>query len=324
MKKNIRIAITMGDPAGIGSEIIIKSLARHNDWRVSFLVIGDFFVLNKTAKRLGLINVLNKLCSDGKKVIVVDLKNVDEKKFRFGTTDIPCGKASIEYIAKAVSLIKLGKADALVTAPISKESVNAAGFNWPGHTEFLAHLAKTEKYCMMLVAGALKVILATRHIAIKDVNRRLNTEEIYYSIVLANNALKNYFGIKNPKIAVCALNPHAGEGGLFSDEEKRIIIPAVKKAQSMSIKVFGPLPADSLFYDAYKGKFDAEVAMYHDQGLVPLKMIGKDIGVNVTLGLPFVRTSPAHGTAFDIAGKNMANPSSMTEAINLAIKMTRG
>lgn len=287
MRKRPTVAITMGDPAGIGLEITKKALARHEiSRRASFLVVGD-------------------AC----------------KKFKPGMVNAACGRAAIEYIDEAVGLIKSGAADALVTAPISKEAINLAGFKWPGHTEYLAHLTKTKKFAMMLIGGPLRVVLATRHIALKDVSEKLNKTEIYDAIILAHAALKRYFRIKHPRIAVCALNPHSGEGGLFGSEEKRIIIPAIKKALPKVPGIIGPLPADSLFYDAYRGKFDAEIVMYHDQGLIPLKMIAKDTAVNITLGLPFVRTSPAHGTAFDIAGTNKANPSSMIEAIRLACRL---
>ena len=312
--KNITLAITMGDPAGIGPEIILKSLVRRVFRRTSFLVIGDSSVLNKTARQLGL-----KI----KNFTLVDLKNVDKDIFKFGKTNANCGKAAIEYIKTQVDLVRPVLDNASVIARISQKAVNLAGFNWPGHTELLASLTRTKKFCMVLAAGPLKVVLATRHIALKDVSKRLNAREIYDAIILINEALNAGFGIKNPRIAVCALNPHAGENGLFSDEEKLIITPAIKKARATGINVIGPMPADSLFYDAYRNKFDAEIVMYHDQGLIPLKMIGKDKGVNITLGLPFVRTSPAHGTAFDIAGRNKANPSSMIEAIKMAIKICK-
>jgi 4-hydroxythreonine-4-phosphate dehydrogenase len=237
-----------------------------------------------------------------------------------------------------VKLIKAGKADALVTAPINKKAASLAGFKFPGHTEYLAYLVGARKFCMMLVAcppkpipnptqelrrggGPLRVVLATRHIALKDVSRCLDQNQIRDAIILTHQALKKYFRIRHPRIAVCALNPHAGEDGMFSDEESRIITPAIKKAKVKG--VVGPLPADSLFYDAYRGRFDAQIVMYHDQGLIPLKMVAKDAAVNITLGLPFIRTSPAHGTAFDIAGRNKANPSSMIEAIKLACQLVR-
>ncbi len=329
-KKKPIIAVTMGDPAGIGPEIVMKAFTRHRDWRASFLVIGDAFVMNETAKTLGyrkkigtatIFSSTEKAVKNGRCPYLIDLKNVDRKNFRFGQTDASCGKAAIEYINKAVDLIKVGAADALVTAPISKEAINLAGFNWPGHTEYLAYLSDTKRFCMMLAGGPLRVVLATRHIALKDICKRLNSKEIYEAIALTYDLLKKQFRIKDPKIAVSALNPHAGEGGLFSDEEKRVILPAIKKAAGASIKVIGPLAADSLFYHAYRGAFDAEIVMYHDQGLIPLKMIARDSAVNITLGLPFVRTSPAHGTAFDIAGKNKANPSSMIEAIRMARRL---
>lgn len=305
----------MGDPAGIGPQVLIKALAHPEvSGRASFLVVGDDFVLTETARRLGLRGVL-------KKIVLINLGNVDKGKFRFAKPDAHCGKAAVEYITTAVDLIRTGAADAVVTAPISKEAAGMAGFKWPGHTEFLAHLTGAKKFCMMLAGGPLRVVLATRHIALKDVSRKLNSQEIYDAIILTAEALKGYFRIRHPKIAVAALNPHAGEGGMFGDEERKVIVPAINKAKRTVKDIAGPLSADSLFYDAYRGKYDAEIVMYHDQGLIPLKMVAKDTAVNITLGLPFVRTSPAHGTAFDIAGKNKANPSSMIEAIKLACQL---
>ena len=287
-KKQI-IAITAGDPAGIGPEIIKKALARPEISRwASFLVVGD----------------------------------ISYKKFKPGFPGANTGRASIDYIDEAVGLIKSGAADALVTAPISKAAASLSGFKFPGHTEYLAYLTKTNKFCMMLAGGPLRVVLATRHIALKDVSKELNSSEIYDAIMLTAASLKKYFKIKNPRISVCALNPHAGENGLFSDEEKRVIMPAIKKASRTLRNITGPVPADSLFYNAGKGMYDAQIVMYHDQGLIPLKMVARDTSVNITLGLPFIRTSPAHGTAFDIAGKGIANPSSMIEAIKLACQLT--
>jgi len=282
------IAITIGDSAGIGLEIIKKALAHQDNSKALFLVIGE------------------------------------KVKCKPGVVSAASGKAAIGCIKTAVDLIKRGKADALVTAPINKEAAGLAGFKFPGHTEYLAYLTGTKKFAMMLAVDKLRVVLATRHIALKDVAKRLNSRQIYDAIILANAALKKYFRIKTPKIAVCALNPHAGENGLFSDEEKRIIMPAIRNAARTIKNITGPMAADALFYRAYRGEFDAEIAMYHDQGLIPLKMAGRDSAVNITLGLPFIRTSPAHGTAFDIAGKGIADPSSMIEAIKLAIKMAHG
>jgi len=286
--KKLVIAITIGDSAGIGLEIIKKALAHQDNSKALFLVIGE------------------------------------KVKCKPGVVSAASGKAAIGCIKTAVDLIKRGKADALVTAPINKEAAGLAGFKFPGHTEYLAYLTGTKKFAMMLAVDKLRVVLATRHIALKDVAKRLNSRQIYDAIILANAALKKYFRIKTPKIAVCALNPHAGENGLFSDEEKRIIMPAIRNAARTIKNITGPMAADALFYRAYRGEFDAEIAMYHDQGLIPLKMAGRDSAVNITLGLPFIRTSPAHGTAFDIAGKGIADPSSMIEAIKLAIKMAHG
>jgi 4-hydroxythreonine-4-phosphate dehydrogenase len=207
----------------------------------------------------------------------------------------------------------------MVTGPINKSSAKKAGLRFPGHTEYLADLAKVKDYVMMLVGGPLRVSLVTRHVPLSKVPGLLTVGDIERTIKITLEALKEDFGIKHPRIGVCALNPHASDGGIFGNEEKRIISPAVNKFRRLGVS--GPYPADSLFYDAYHGKFDSVICLYHDQGLIPLKMIARDTGVNVTLGLGFIRTSPDHGTAFDIAGKGLADPSSMETAIRMAAEM---
>ena len=216
-----------------------------------------------------------------------------------------------------------GELSALVTAPISKQLLRDGGYHFEGHTELLAHIAHTKRFAMMLVGGPLRVALVTIHVSLAKVPRLLSTRRITEVIELSHDACKR-FGIRRPKIGVAGLNPHAGEGGLLGHEERRIIAPAIKRAVRKLGGITGPWPADTLFHKAYNGEFDAVVAMYHDQGLAPLKMIAFDSGVNLTLGLPFVRTSPDHGTAFDIAGKGIANPDSMIAAINLAAELTQG
>lgn len=229
-------------------------------------------------------------------------------------------EAALGYIKDALRLIKAKKIDVLVTAPVNKHAINQAGCPFQGHTEYLARACRIKNFAMMLVGGPLKVALVTRHIAIKDVPGCLTKQKIYQTISLTDFALRRYFGISRPRIGVSALNPHSGEQGIMGKEESRVIYPAIKKAKRFA-KISGPLPADTLFYLAAHHKFDACVAMYHDQGLIPLKTLALHQGVNLTLGLPFVRTSPDHGTAYDIAGKNQANPGSMKEAIKLAIKI---
>lgn len=234
----------------------------------------------------------------------------------------PDDNTGFSAVRRAVSLLKKGKAKALVTAPVNKALINKSGISFKGHTEYLAHATGTEKYAMMLCGGPLKVTTVTRHIALKQVANALTKQKIIDAVRLTESALKRYFGIRNPRIGVCGLNPHCGEGGKIGTEEIDIIMPAVKRLKRNIAGVQGPISGDVIFYMAYNGKLDAVISMYHDQGLGPLKMIGFEKGVNVTLGLPFIRTSPDHGTAYDIAHKGIADPSSMKEAIKLAVKMT--
>ena len=212
--------------------------------------------------------------------------------------------------------------DAIVTAPINKEAINLAGFDYSGHTELLAELTNTKNFAMMLVGGVLRIVLVTTHIALKDVSKNLSAKKIYSKIKIAYHSLQNLWKIAKPKIAVCALNPHCGEGGLFGNEEETIITPAVNNAKKLGINAVGPLAADTLFVRAKDGEYDAVVCMYHDQGLIPLKMHSFGKGVNITLGLPIIRTSVDHGTAFNIAGKGIADEGSMIEAIRVAHNFT--
>lgn len=323
------ICITMGDPSGIGAEVIAKSLSDPAIRKLAhFIIIGDGFVFKnafisaRTDFKYGVrpwhssINVL------GSDPILLDLQNVNSEDFEYGCIKPEYGKAAVDYIKKAYLLIKEEKADAMVTAPINKYSVQQAGFRYQGHTEYLSHLTKTKDIAMMLTGGPLTVVLATTHLPLQKVARSLNKKNIFKIILLTDKWMRDYFGVKSCKIGVCALNPHAGEEGVMGDEEKKIIAPAIELARSSGINVSGPHPADALFYQAYSGDFDVILCMYHDQGLIPLKMIARNEAVNITLGLPFVRTSPAHGTAFDIAGKNMANPNSFSSAIKTAVSMT--
>lgn len=278
------ICITTGDPRGIGPEVINKALknpALKN--KADFLIIPGPAVTKKGQKA--------------------------------------CARSSIEFIDAAFKLIIEKKADALVAGPVNKEAINKAGIRFEGHTEYLARLSGTKRFAMMFVSDKLKVSLVTRHIAFGKVARWLSVGAIYDTVELTYKALKNWFGVKNPKIGVAGLNPHCGEGGIFGNEERFIIGPAVRKLQRTYRGIFGPVAADTLLYDTYHKRFDAAVCMYHDQGLCAFKMVSRDKGVNLTLGLPFIRTSPDHGTGFDIAGKNVADPGSMLEAIRLAIRL---
>ena len=327
--KDIVIGITLGDAAGIGPEVVVKALAdRELEKLASFLLIADAGVVEKVQKHLGTsldFRVVEKPVRDNllrESLNLLDLGNLTGKEFVPGQVNLVCGQAAVEYIEQAVKLAEQKIINAVVTAPISKEAINLAGCRWPGHTEFLAHLTGTRNFAMMLVGGPLRVVLVTTHLALKEVSSRLSEEAIYRTIKLTHRALSDYFQISAPRIGVCALNPHAGEGGTFGDEEERIIAPAVARAQREPGGVKGPLSADALFYQAYQGGFDAVVVMYHDQGLIPLKMVAFEKGVNLTLGLPFVRTSPDHGTGFDIVGKNVARPDSMREALRLAVELS--
>ena len=305
----------MGDPSGIGPEVLIKTLSdKHVSSLAHITVIGDYFVIEKNKKDL-------KLKTD---FSLLDLSNVPQNNFSYGQSKAHFGKAAVEYIDKALEIIKRKEADALVTAPVNKSSVRSAGLkDFEGHTEYLAARTGTKEFAMMFVGKKLKISLVTRHVALKDVARSISTDSVYSTIMLTSGYLKKFFGLKNPKIGVTGLNPHAGDNGIFGDEEANIITPAIKKASFDIGDIYGPIPADAVFYEALEGKFDAVVAMYHDQALAPFKTLYFKDGVNLTLGLPFIRTSPDHGTAFDIAGKGIADAASMKEAVLLACRISK-
>jgi 4-hydroxythreonine-4-phosphate dehydrogenase len=233
------------------------------------------------------------------------------------------GEASMRFCLDAIDAALDGIVDAIVTAPISKTSWKMAEGRWPGHTEMLAERCKSPRKVMMFVAGPLKLALATIHEALFEIRHKFTIGCVFEPIDLLNTAMIEYFGVKKPRIAVAGLNPHAGEDGQFGDEENRIIKPAIRLAREAGIDATGPYPADTLFHQAMQGKFDGVVAMYHDQGLIPVKMAAFDRAVNVTIGLPVIRTSPGHGTAFDIAGKGLANENAMKEAIRVAVQMAK-
>jgi 4-hydroxythreonine-4-phosphate dehydrogenase len=319
------IAITMGDPGGVGPEIIVKALncAEIREY-CNPIVVGDAGVLSGAVKLSGLplkIKSISGISESRPEVGILEVLDIKSRSsFKKNVPSKNAGSAFVKYIRKSVELALSREVDAIVTAPISKESLKMAGHPWPGHTELLAELTNTDRFAMMFVSDKLKVILCTIHIPLKDVPKRINTELVFETILLAEAGAK-MLGMDKPRIAVAGLNPHAGESGIMGKEEMKSIIPAVQKAQSAGLSVSGPYPPDVIFHKAYNGAFDIIVCMYHDQGLVPFKMLAFDTGVNVTVGLPIVRTSPDHGTAFDIAWKNMANPSSMLEAIKLASKL---
>jgi len=321
------IGITMGDPAGIGPEIIVKAILEFEINKICRpVVIGDAEVIKKILKTCRLraeIKVIDKIASapaGSGKIEIIDLNNVDVKGLKYGVPGKTCGSAAVSYIKKAAELALSKKIDAITTAPINKEIINAAGFQYPGHTELLAELAGTKDFGLMMVGGGLRVILVTTHMALKDVFRNIKKDRVLRTIRLAHKAM-GYFQTKAPRIAVAALNPHAGEGRLFGTEEWDEIMPAVIEARGEGLDVSDPLPADTLFHKAKERYYDIVVAMYHDQGLIPLKLLAFGKAVNVTVGLPFIRTSVDHGTAYDIAGKDCADPGSLIEAIKMAVEM---
>lgn len=323
------IGITMGDPAGIGPEVIIKALAEPQIRKAAkFIIFGMDEQLRYAADRAELQQYWGRHQHEKisreypYKVVVADYDEYSLPNWVKESSPIG-GEASLRFCIDAVQAAQDGIIDAIVTAPISKTSWKLAGAKWPGHTELLADLCKSKRKVMMFAAGPLKIALATIHEALFEVRHKFTIGCVFEPIDLLNDALKDYFGYSNAKIAVAALNPHAGENGQFGDEEIRIISPAILLAQEQGINCSGPYPADSLFVRAAKGEFDGVVAMYHDQGMIPVKLLARNEAVNITLGIPIIRTSPAHGTAFDIAGKNQADHSSTRAAIMTAIKMAQ-
>ncbi|MBL7158050.1 MAG: 4-hydroxythreonine-4-phosphate dehydrogenase PdxA [Candidatus Omnitrophica bacterium] len=317
------VVLSSGDPSGIGSEIILKAIVDIPGFlkEADLTIVGNFMVYAKIARILGIEFLRERIA--GNFINFVDLDNVDMKNFAFGKSKPSHGKAAVEYVMYAAAIVESEKNASLVTAPINKESVHDAGFSVSGHTELLKTITKSGSVTMMFTGGPLKLSLVTRHVPLEDITRYLTKDKIKKTAHDTYFALRKLFKIKNPIIAVAGLNPHAGEGGIFGKIEERIILPAVASLRKKIKNIKGPDPADTLFYKAYQGRIDAVVCMYHDQGLIPLKMVAFEKGVNLTIGLPFIRTSPDHGTAFDIAGKGRANPSSMIEAIKLAITLTK-
>ncbi|HBF42712.1 MAG TPA: 4-hydroxythreonine-4-phosphate dehydrogenase PdxA [Desulfobacteraceae bacterium] len=322
------IGITMGDPSGIGPEIIVKALA---DKRIYDLcrpvVLGDPEVMSSTVVK-GPLKISLNIISDPsvtrgnpKKIDLLALSSLKGDDTKPGRPTIEGGKAMVKYIVKAVEMTRKGNLKAIVTCPISKILMHRAGHPYDGHTQLISHLTHTDNYVMMLAGERLRVALATIHCALKDIPAILNKGIVYNTIMITAKALMEDFGFEKPRLAVAALNPHAGESGLFGSEEREIIGPMVKRASNEGCRVVGPLPADTLFHKAASGQFDAVVAMYHDQGLIPLKLLHFSDAVNVTLGLPIIRTSVDHGTAYDIAGLGKADESSLKAAIKMAAMM---
>ncbi|WP_407640869.1 4-hydroxythreonine-4-phosphate dehydrogenase PdxA [Bhargavaea ginsengi] len=318
----------MGDAAGVGPEIILKSL-QHSEMHdiCRPVIIGDMSMLERAKTFVGSEVPVRAITEDELTDLAEDSGTVYCLDLDLLPADLPVGKvspeaghAAFEYLATAIRLAMDGKISAICTAPLNKEALQKGGHLYPGHTEILADLTGTEEYSMMLSAPNLRVIHVTTHVGIVDAIKMINPERVYRVIQLAHETLRRS-GLENPKIAVCGINPHAGENGLFGYGEEEKVIPGVERAQEEGIDVVGPLPADTLFFRAVRGDFDIVVAMYHDQGHGPVKVLGLDAGVNITVGLPIVRTSVDHGTAFDIAGTGIADEKSLMEAIRQAVDL---
>ena len=328
------IGVTMGEPAGIGPEVIVKALADPDIRRLArFVIFGMNELLAYAADLAEIDPFWWRLQHDADRaafdlvhnVVVLDYDEISLLGTAVHRPTKQGGQASLRFlddaIAAAVKSTSQGGIDAIVTAPICKESWQMAGCRFPGHTELLAHRTRSKRVVMMFHSPNLNVALATVHLPLMDVRNVLTIGAVYDPIDLGNEACKR-LGIPSPRIAVCGLNPHASENGQFGDEESRVITPAIEAARQHGIDARGPFPADTIFNHALAGKYDLVVAMYHDQGLIPIKMTAFDEAVNVTLGLPVIRTSVDHGTAFDLVGKNKANPGSMKAAIRLAVRLT--
>ncbi len=337
MKKPF-IGISMGDPAGIGPEIIVKALAKRSVYKqCKPLVVGDAGVirqavdfLNSTLKVNAISNIRDAKSKYGT-IDVFDLANFSLDVV-YGKVSAQAGKAAFESIVKVIELAISGEVDATVTAPINKEAINVAGFHFSGHTEIYAHYTETKKYAMLLVHNNLRVIHVSTHVSLRQACDLAQKDRIIEVTRLLYDACRD-FGIDEPKLAVAGLNPHSGDNGLFGWEEEKEIIPAIKELQSEGFTVEGPVPPDTLFSKAIGGMYDGCVAMYHDQGHIPFKVVGFNWsktkkrleveGVNITLGLPIIRVSVDHGTAFEIAGKGIASEKAMLTSIDYAIRMTK-
>ena len=324
------LAVTMGDPAGIGPEVIVKA-ATVNDVRgdAGLVVYGDAGVLRRAARDfsidLEVVEVQHPAeatAHQGTDVLpVVSVSRLAPGDHAWGQPTPATDAAQVAFIRQAFDAVWARDAHAMVTGPINKVSINRAGVNWAGHTEMLAALSGGVRPLMMLAGPSLKVVPITTHIPLREVPERLTEDLIFFSIRIVHEAFQLHFGRRRPRIAVAGLNPHAGEGGLFGKEEERLIIPAIKAANAKGIHAQGPFPADTIYQRAVAGEFDVVIGMYHDQALIPIKMLDFDKAVNVTLGLPLIRTSVDHGTAYDIAGSGVASANSMIAAMRLAREM---
>jgi 4-hydroxythreonine-4-phosphate dehydrogenase len=318
------IVIPIGDIAGVGPEIVVKALTNREIYFSSKpLVVGELKAIERALSvtnldlNINIVDVINKARFEYGTLDLINLDNINSDSIEFGKVQSEAGRAAFEFIKKSVEIVQNGYANAMATTPINKEALKAAGIPYIGHTEMLGGLTGVAEPLTMFQVHNLRVFFLTRHVSLKKAIEMVKKDRIYNFILKCNNALKS-LGIEKPKIAVAGLNPHSGEHGLFGDEEIKEITPAIEEAKNVGLDVTGPIAADSVFYIALKGAFDAVISLYHDQGHIATKMIDFEKTVSVTLGLPFIRTSVDHGTAFDIAGKGIASSVSMEEAIKVA------
>jgi 4-hydroxythreonine-4-phosphate dehydrogenase len=325
MSTSLPVGITMGDAAGIGPEIIVKAYAQ--GLRAPAIVYGDAPTLRRAATLLNLPIEIVEIPSPAHaseqpgRIEVISASRPLPSGLPWGKTSAEAGQAAYDYLCAAIDAAQASQIRAIVTAPLSKHSMHMAGIDQPGHTEILAERSHTAEFAMMLANDELRVLLVTIHMALADVPQAITAEAEHRAIRLADRACR-HMGIAQPRIAVAGLNPHAGEDGKFGREDIDIIAPAIKQAQQQGFDVSGPWPGDTIFMRARRGEFDIVIAQYHDQGLIPVKYLGVDQGVNVTVGLPFIRTSVDHGTAFDIAGQGIADHASLVYAFDMALAMT--
>ncbi len=333
-----KLAITMGDAAGIGPEIIVKALSIKETYEMCFpIVVGDAAVMQMMVEQLSstlkinTIDNINNARFEFGYIDILDLHCINMQTFRQGVVQEQCGNAAFQYVVKAIDLAIKNEVDGTVTAPLNKEALNKAGHHFDGHTEIYAHFTNTKKYAMLLADNFLRVIHVSTHVPLRVACERVKKDRIIEVTELIDDACRQ-FGIEHPRIGIAGLNPHASDGGLFGWEEEKEIIPAVEELNKRGFNAVGPLPPDSLFAKARCGQFDGCVAMYHDQGHIAFKVCGfqwdqktskmnSADGVNITLGLPIIRVSVDHGTAFDVAGKGIASPSAMLLSIKYATKM---
>lgn len=328
----ITLALTIGDLNGIGPEVVLKSIDTFSlrpNLKILFVGPADAWhfwaeKLQIQTKNFPIVSERDFFIPNSEKIVILEPAGAADCTVEIGKPSRNSGQIAAKSILLATKLALQEKVDAIVTAPISKSALWQAGFMFPGHTEMLAHLAQVEKPVMLMLAGDFRVAVATTHIALKDVPNSLSTDSIVKTSEVLIKELRERFKISRPRIAVTGLNPHAGESGTLGSEEKQVIVPAIQFLQQKGFRVDGPFPADALFARIVSSiRYDAILAMYHDQGLIPVKIRSGGSGVNYTCGLPFIRTSPDHGTAFDIAGKNLADAKSMTEAVQLAVEIVQ-